>query len=92
MSGFGVHTLALLVAIGLAGPLLASLPGLRLPVVIGELLAGVVVGKTGFGIVDHTDPTFTLLANVGFALVTSRMSGSSHGTWGGPLRLCQASR
>jgi Kef-type K+ transport system membrane component KefB len=69
MSGFGFHTLALLVAIGLAGPLLASLPGLRIPVVIGELLVGVVVGKTGFGIVDHTNPTFTLLANVGFALV-----------------------
>lgn len=69
MSGFGFHTLALLVAIGLAGPLLASLPGLRIPVVIGELLVGVVVGKTGFGIVDHADPTFTLLANIGFALV-----------------------
>jgi Kef-type K+ transport system membrane component KefB len=69
MSGFGFHTLALLIAIGLAGPLLASLPGLRIPVVIGELLVGVVVGKTGFGIVDHTNPTFTLLANVGFALV-----------------------
>ena len=69
MSGFGFHTLALLVAIGLAGPLLASLPGLRIPVVIGELLVGVVVGETGFGIVDHADPTFTLLANVGFALV-----------------------
>jgi Kef-type K+ transport system membrane component KefB len=27
------------------------------------------VGKTGLGFVDHTDPTFTLLANVGFALV-----------------------
>jgi Kef-type K+ transport system membrane component KefB len=38
-------------------------------VIIGELLAGLVVGKTGFGIVDHTDVTFTLLANVGFALV-----------------------
>jgi Kef-type K+ transport system membrane component KefB len=69
MTGFGFHTLALLVAIGLAGPLLASLPGLRIPVVIGELLVGVAVGKTGLGFVDHTDPTFTLLANVGFALV-----------------------
>src|SRR5690349_7532043 len=69
MNGFGFNTLALLVAIGLAGPLLASLPGVRIPVVIGELLVGVVIGKTGFGVVDHTDPTFTLLANVGFALV-----------------------
>lgn len=61
--------LALLAVIGLAGPLLASLPRFRIPVVIGELIAGLVVGRTGFGIVDHTDPTFTLLANIGFALV-----------------------
>lgn len=65
--GFG--TLALLVVAGLAGPLLASVPRLRLPVVIGELGVGIILGKTGFGIVDHTDPTFELLANIGFALV-----------------------
>jgi len=65
--GFG--TLALLVVAALLGPLLASAPRLRLPVVVGELLAGIVLGKTGFGLVDHTDPTFELLANVGFALV-----------------------
>jgi Kef-type K+ transport system membrane component KefB len=69
MSGFGFHTLALLAVIGMAGPLLASLPRFRIPVVIGELVAGLVVGRAGFGIVDHTDPTFTLLANIGFALV-----------------------
>src|SRR5258705_10658047 len=69
MSGFGFHTLALLAVIGMAGPLLASLPRFRVPVIIGELLAGLVVGETGFGIVDHTDVTFTLLADIGFALV-----------------------
>ena len=69
MSGFGFHTLALLAVIGMAGPLLASLPRFGVPVIIGELVAGLVVGRTGFGIVDHTDPTFTLLANIGFALV-----------------------
>jgi Kef-type K+ transport system membrane component KefB len=69
MSGFGFHTLALLAIIGLAGPLLASLPRFRVPVIIGELVAGLVVGRTGFGIVDQTDATFTLLANIGFALV-----------------------
>lgn len=37
--------------------------------VIGELLVGVIVGKTGFGIVDPTDPVLSLLASVGFALV-----------------------
>jgi Kef-type K+ transport system membrane component KefB len=66
---FGFDTLALLVVVGLTGPLLASVPHLRAPVVIGELIAGVVLGKTGFGILDHTDPTFTLFANIGFALV-----------------------
>ena len=69
MSGFGFHTLALLAVIGLTGPLLASLPRFQVPVIIGELVAGLVVGRTGFGIVDHTDRTFTLLANIGFALV-----------------------
>src|SRR4051812_25081605 len=69
MTGFGFDTLALLAVIGMAGPLLAALPRLQVPVIIGELVAGLVVGRTGFGIVDASDPTFTLLANIGFALV-----------------------
>lgn len=69
MPGFGFHTLALLTAIGLAGPLLAALPRFRIPVIIGELIAGLVVGRTGLAVVDPTNPTFQLLANVGFALV-----------------------
>lgn len=68
-AGFGFDTLALLAVIGMAGPLLASVPRFRNPVVIGELIAGLVVGRTGFGIVDHADRTLILLANVGFALV-----------------------
>lgn len=69
MTHFGFGTLAALVVAGLIGPLLASVPRLRLPVVVGELVVGIVFGKTGFGIIDHTDPTFELLANIGFALV-----------------------
>lgn len=69
MSSFGFDTLALLAVVGMAGPLLGSLPLLRIPVVIGELAAGLVIGKTGFGIVDPANPTFTLLADIGFALV-----------------------
>ncbi|HYR17799.1 MAG TPA: cation:proton antiporter, partial [Mycobacterium sp.] len=65
MSGFGFHTLALLTVIGVTGPLLASLPRFQVPVIIGELVAGLVVGRTGFGIVDSGDATFTLLANIG---------------------------
>lgn len=66
---FGFSTLALVAVVGMAGPLLASVPRLRIPVVIGELAVGLLIGRTGFGIVDATDPTFTLLADIGFALV-----------------------
>lgn len=69
MAGFGFHTLALIAIIGLTGPVLAAVPRLRVPVIIGELVAGIVLGRTGFGVIDHSDPTFTLLANIGFALV-----------------------
>ena len=69
MGGFGFSTLAVLTAVALAGPLLAALPGLRIPVIIGELIAGLVIGRTGFGLVDDANPTFQLFANIGFALV-----------------------
>ena len=69
MQGFGFDTLAVLTAVGFAGPLLASLPRLRIPTIIGELIAGLVIGKTGFGLVDDANPTFQFLANIGFALV-----------------------
>ena len=44
MSGFGFSTLALVAVVGMAGPLLASIPGLRIPVIIGELAVGLVIG------------------------------------------------
>jgi len=61
--------LALVIAVGLCGPLLAWPDSLRIPVVIGELLAGVVVGVTGFGWVDAHDQTLTFLADIGFAMI-----------------------
>lgn len=61
--------LALIVACGLAGPLLAGLPRFAPPVVVGEIAAGVVLGRTGFGIVDPSEPTLAFLAEVGFALL-----------------------
>ena len=61
-------TLALIGLVGLVGPLLATPRHWRVPVVLGELLAGVVFGATGFRILDATDPTFAFLADIGFAL------------------------
>ena len=69
MSGFGFATLAAVVAAGLLGPMLAGAPALRIPMVVGEVFAGLVMGRTGFGVLDSSNRTFTLLANVGFALV-----------------------
>lgn len=61
--------LALVGVVALAGPVLALPIRWRLPTVLGELLAGVVIGRSGMALVDPTDPTFTLLANIGFALM-----------------------
>ena len=61
--------LAIVCAVALAGPLLATPKGWRLPVVLGELVAGVVLGVSGLGILDASDPTFTFLGDIGFVLV-----------------------
>ena len=61
--------------IALLGPLLVLPTSWRLPVVLGELIGGLVLGHTGFGVLDASDPTFTFLANLGFAL-TMFVAGS----------------
>src|SRR5712664_2813074 len=63
-------TLALVVAIGLLGPLLTLLPGrISPPVVVGEIAAGVIFGRTGTGTIVATQPTLAFLADIGFALL-----------------------
>ena len=64
---FGV--LALIVFAGLAGPLLASGRRALVPVVVGELLAGVAIGNSGFGWLNPNDPTTAFLGEVGFAML-----------------------
>jgi Kef-type K+ transport system membrane component KefB len=61
--------LAIVVAVALAGPVLATPRRWHLPVVLGELAAGVVLGATGFGVLDAGEPTFTFLGSCGFVLV-----------------------
>lgn len=61
-------TLALIVLAGLAGPLLGARESWQIPVVIGELFAGLVIGVSGFRLVDPADPTLSLLAEIGFGL------------------------
>lgn len=64
---FGV--LLAIVLAGLGGPLLGLSERRFVPVVIGEIAAGVIVGKTGMGIVDPTEPTIAFLGEVGFAML-----------------------
>jgi Kef-type K+ transport system membrane component KefB len=61
--------LAIVCAAALAGPLLATPRGWRVPVVLGELLTGLVLGRTGLGVLGAADPTFTFLGGCGFVLV-----------------------
>jgi Kef-type K+ transport system membrane component KefB len=61
--------LALVCAVALAGPLLATPRRWHLPVVLGELVAGVVLGATGLKLLDAAEPTFSFLGSCGFVLV-----------------------
>jgi Kef-type K+ transport system membrane component KefB len=64
---FGIF--ALIVLAGLAGPLGAAGRRPLVPVVVGELVAGVVVGRSGFGWIDPSDPGLSFLGDVGFVIL-----------------------
>ncbi|MEA2298042.1 MAG: hypothetical protein QOF77_978 [Solirubrobacteraceae bacterium] len=61
--------LALIVAAGLAGPLLAAGRQAFAPVVVGEILAGVILGRSGLDIIHTGDVTLSFLAEAGFAML-----------------------
>lgn len=61
--------LALLCAVAMLGPVLSLNRMMHIPVVIGELLVGMVLGRSGFQIVDSNNEILTFLAQIGFALV-----------------------
>ncbi|MFT4109271.1 cation:proton antiporter, partial [Propionicimonas sp.] len=61
--------LALICAVAMLGPIVSLNRRVPIPVVIGELLVGVLLGRTGLGVVDPDDATLSFLAQVGFALV-----------------------
>jgi Kef-type K+ transport system membrane component KefB len=64
---FGI--LSLIVLAGLAGPLLSASDRILVPVIVGELVAGLLVGRSGFGWVHPDDPTTAFLAAIGFAML-----------------------
>jgi len=42
---------------------------LRLPIVVGEIIAGIIVGRSGFGWVQHHEMILDLLAGLGFVFL-----------------------
>jgi Kef-type K+ transport system membrane component KefB len=61
--------LALIVAAGLAGPLLAAGRRAFVPVVVGEIVAGVVLGRSGLDVIQTENATVSFLAEAGFAML-----------------------
>jgi Kef-type K+ transport system membrane component KefB len=62
-------SLLVIVLAGLVGPLLASGRRPLIPAVIGELIAGIALGRSGLGLIDATTPTNALLYGLGFAML-----------------------
>lgn len=49
--------------------LLSRFKKLRIPIVVGEIIAGIIVGRSGFNWVNHHDPVLELLAEFGFVFL-----------------------
>ncbi|HXB64323.1 MAG TPA: cation:proton antiporter [Solirubrobacteraceae bacterium] len=63
------ETLIVIVLAGLGGPLLAVTGRRFVPVVVGEILAGVIVGPAVLNAVDPGNATVTFLGEIGFAML-----------------------
>lgn len=69
MKTMSFGTLCLIGLCGFAGPLLGTAWRGAVPVVVGELLAGIFLGKTGINAIDPGNPTLSFLAEIGFAML-----------------------
>jgi len=62
-------SLLVIIVAGLVGPLLAAGQRPLIPAVIGELIAGICLGRSGLGLIDATTPVNGLLFGLGFAML-----------------------
>jgi Kef-type K+ transport system membrane component KefB len=63
------ETLLVIVLAGLGGPLLGIVGRRFVPVVIGEIIAGILVGPEVLGAVNPANTTIAFLGNIGFAML-----------------------
>jgi Kef-type K+ transport system membrane component KefB len=63
------ESLLVIIVAGLVGPLLAAGRRPLIPAVIGELIAGICLGRSGLGLIDATTPANALLYGLGFAML-----------------------
>jgi Kef-type K+ transport system membrane component KefB len=61
--------LSLVVLAGLLGPLLAAGRRVMVPVLVGELLGGIILGRTGLNVIDPGAQPFPVFASLGFAML-----------------------
>lgn len=54
---------------GLAGPLLSVAGRDYVPVVVGEILAGALIGRNGLKAIDPANPTLAFLSEIGFGML-----------------------
>jgi Kef-type K+ transport system membrane component KefB len=62
-------SLTLVVLAGLLGPLLAAGKRFRVPVLVGELIGGIILGRTGLHLIDPAAEPFPVFASLGFAML-----------------------
>jgi len=99
-----LKSLLLISVLALAVPMaLHRLSYLRLPVVVGEIVCGIIIGRSGLGLIDHQDSLLNLLALLGFTYLMflggmeidisvltgagRRLSGRQRGLLGAPPAL-----
>ena len=75
-------SLLIIIVAGLVGPLLAAGRRPLLPAVVGELIAGIIIGRSGLNWLDPTTPANALLYGLGFAMLM--LVAGSHVDLGAP--------
>lgn len=62
-------TLFLIVVASLAGPLFSGIKRFPVPLVVGQIAAGIVIGTSGFNLIKTNDPALQFMSSIGLAML-----------------------